>query len=459
MSQVTKEDYDLIYKIKRNLLLFTSDYQFYGYILNAIAVKPSYSIPTACAGISTTGRYIIFLNPDFMRSLNPVRNAAIKTQEGVLIHELLHCIFDHSNSALYSANSEQMQMINNIGMDAEINQHIRDNYLPAERVRYDTLMVQIRDTLNKTEIELLTFMHERNIMPITYQDQAFKTMGSRAYIKLLIEVRDNMPEQPQMDDLYGKVSSDELGDSSDSSEKGKPMTKEERAVMQQSAREVLSSIIREVTSTKEGEEALKAQKSKGNISNGVEEAIAELTKLTPPAMNYRAFMRNFIGSNMTNNVYKQKRFESRVYGEAGSITNTKIQFSADILVCWDTSGSVSNEELVEFKQEIANLLLIDNIAVNLLFVDSEQQTQPRLIESHKDITSVKGRGGTNMGVFFEYLNAHKSNYACALLFSDGDISENDVAHFTGGIPVLVVYSSQVQNTRNISLPQITIKPR
>ena len=88
-----------------------------------------------------------------------------------------------------------------------------------------------------------------------------------------------------------------------------------------------------------------------------------------------------------------------------------------ILVAIDTSGSVSNDELVEFFNEIRH---IHKTGTEITVLQCD--TQINSIEKYnpkKDI-KVQGRGGTEFDPVLEYYNKNNKKFTCLVYLTDGE---------------------------------------
>ena len=88
-----------------------------------------------------------------------------------------------------------------------------------------------------------------------------------------------------------------------------------------------------------------------------------------------------------------------------------------MLLAIDTSGSVSNEELSEFMNEIHH---IHKAGVDITIVQCD--TSIRSIEAYKgkNDLKVKGRGGTEFYPVLDYYNANLKKYTSLVYFTDGE---------------------------------------
>ncbi len=114
----------------------------------------------------------------------------------------------------------------------------------------------------------------------------------------------------------------------------------------------------------------------------------------------------------------------------------------------DTSGSVSNSELMEFMNEIQHIY---KTGVDVTIIQCD--TTIRSIEAYKGENNIKvhGRGGTEFDPVLEYYNANLRKYTSLVYFTDGECT----ADVKPKAPVLWVLSEQ--SHMNDSLPGKVIK--
>jgi predicted metal-dependent peptidase len=90
-----------------------------------------------------------------------------------------------------------------------------------------------------------------------------------------------------------------------------------------------------------------------------------------------------------------------------------------MLLAIDTSGSVSNDELMEFMNEIHHIY---KAGVDITIVQCD--TQINSIEKYdgKWELAVSGRGGTYFDPVLEYFNENNKTFTSLVYFTDGECS-------------------------------------
>ena len=109
----------------------------------------------------------------------------------------------------------------------------------------------------------------------------------------------------------------------------------------------------------------------------------------------------------------QRRKENRRYEDNPGI---KVKMRQKMLLAIDTSGSVNNEELAEFMNEIYHIYK-SGVAIEIIQCD----TKINSIEEYKGKfeLEIRGRGGTDFDPVLEYYMKHRQ-YTSLIYFTDGE---------------------------------------
>ena len=111
---------------------------------------------------------------------------------------------------------------------------------------------------------------------------------------------------------------------------------------------------------------------------------------------------------------------SRRFPDAKGI---KMKRKPSVLVGVDTSGSVSNNELLDFFSEI-NHLWKSGVKVTIAEIDTRIN---RIYEykGHFD-GEINGRGGTSFEELWAYKDEHKKDFSTLVMFTDGFVDINNL---------------------------------
>ena len=152
------------------------------------------------------------------------------------------------------------------------------------------------------------------------------------------------------------------------------------------------------------------KKSRGDIPGNLEEYIKELLRSD---INWKSALRGFVARAIqTNKKYTWKRPSKRYENNKGVSRDVVLNLAVAI----DTSGSVATEELALFMGEIESIY--NTVKCNIKFIQFDTK-----ITSVDDYTrnykvNIKGRGGTDLCVPFDFLNEQKERYDGLVVFTD-----------------------------------------
>lgn len=274
---------------------------------------------------------------------------------GVCKHEMMHLCFMH----LVTMNNYPNHKLDNIATDAEINQYINPKYLPSGAITLESVKTHFGVDLPAKE-------------------------GRDKYYKML---SNKVPEDH------------DLGDAEHFWEEYEKLSEADKAVVQNQIGWLMQHTADEL-------EKINPGSTPGEIS-GMIKLIKE-----PPRFDWKKYIRLWVGNS--NEVYtKQSRFKPNPFFPG--TPSSKIKLKQNILCAIDTSGSVSDKELVEFMSEIYNLWKFGH-TITMLCVDTKIY-DPYIYQGQNDI-KIMGRGGTTFTPTLEYFNSH-TEYSCMLYFTDG----------------------------------------
>lgn len=360
---------------------------FYGLLLIGLNKKLNNNILTACVckeNINTA----LMINPDFWEKQDE------KTRVAVLKHELLHIAFHHLTSLSEYENHELL----NIAADLEVNQYIQDEWKGK--------------TWNGLEITKSPFLELK--LP--------ERVGTRKYYELLQQEIKNNPNgdiSKLVDALkdakaggYGASIKVKMGDGS---EIDVPCThefwKEFEGMSEADKKLIEKQINHQLKETAEN-----VQRSRGTIPGELESFIKGLFEVEEPVINWKAYLRRFNG--MAIKIYTKKtrrKLNKRFVGNPA----LKIKQRKNTLVAIDTSGSVSDEDLLEFFNEIHHIHKTGT-EIDIIDCDATIHRVYRYKGKQEEKITVMGRGGTDFEPVMQYLNEHKGKYQNLIYLTDGE---------------------------------------
>jgi predicted metal-dependent peptidase len=335
----------------------------------------------------------------------------------------------------------------------EINQYISKGFLPGDDLSkedYDKLVESIKEKI-AADLESNTITQEqaleefkkipmRGVLIEDYTELNLDARaGSRYYYEKLKEAKDKK-------DKSGTSGSDSFDKLCDQLDNGDPsiddhgtweefenLPEAEKKIIQQQ----LDRILKEASD--------QTIKKRGTVPGGISDYLIELEKLEKAKFNWKSYVRRFAGASTKIFTKKIRRKENRRFSENPGL---KIKMRQHMLLAIDTSGSVSNDEVTEFMNEIKH---IHKCGVDVTIIQCD--TTIRSIEPYDGKMNIKvhGRGGTEFDPVIEYFNSNLKKYTSLVYFTDGEC-DTDVKPKA---PILWVLSER--SSINNSLPGKVIR--
>jgi predicted metal-dependent peptidase len=359
--------YDNVVRASKTLMF---QEPFYGLFLISLNKELNEKIPTACVSKNNIN-FTLSINSKFWEDLDE------KSRIGVLKHELLHIVFFHLNMQDQFSNKQLL----NIAADLEVNQYI-DNNLKGEK--WTGLCI------NNAPFKDL------NLLP---------RQGTKYYYDNLQNEMNNNPES-ELSQMLGDMMGE--GDIHELWKEFENLSEAEKKLMSKQVDHTLKEIAKELT--KNGNRA-------GNIPGEMKEYIDNLLKEKEPVMDWKSYLRRFSGISNKVTTKKTRYKENRRFNENPAL---RIHPKRKTLVAIDTSGSVSDKDLVEFFNEINHIY---KTGIEVTIVECDTQIQ-RVYEykGKKDKIEVQGRGGTDFNEVIEYLIENRNKYNNLIYLTDGEAS-------------------------------------
>lgn len=384
------------------------DEPYYGFFVMMLQKKFSNAVPTA--GVYLKGiNYNLAINEKFWMPLS------MDEKKGLLKHELLHIAFFHLTDFDHLTDPE----LSNIAKDLEINQYIKPDWLPEGGMTLDLF-----PELNLEEKAGTNYYYKKL--------QEAKQNGSCPNLNSLLEgmrsgqlictCTDGDGNQVQVNIPDHKI----WGESDQLNEAGKKL-------VQNQTKHVLNEIADAV------------KKSRGTVPGEILSILEKINVYEEPKFDWRGYLRRFAGGSIKVYTKKTRRKHNKRYADNPGL---KIKQKKHILVAIDTSGSVSNGELLEFMQEIHR---IHKTGADVTIVQADAAIRHIGPYDPKSEYKIYGRGGTSFDPVVDYYNANTKKYTCLVYLTDGEAPAPDKVRGR----VLWALSSQSRMTDH--LPGITIK--
>lgn len=353
---------DIINEVSRTSKTLILEEPFYGLFLVSLNKVYKTTLPTA--GVSKHGIGVqLTINPDYFEKLGE------STRIGLIKHEILHVAFQH----LTLRDSFPDYKVFNLAADLEVNQYIEEHQMESNWI--------FRSTFPELDLPVKA--------------------GTKVYYDLLIQAQKD-GTSPSLDSILDQMDGNSIYDHPTWEDFDNLSETDKKLIVKQ-----IEYQIKEV--------AEQTEKRKGTIPGEFAELIKRLRHVEPPKFDWKGYLRRFVGNSTILYTKKMRRKYNRRYIENPGL---KIKFKNHILVGLDTSGSVSNEELVEFLNEINHMYKTGHM-ITIAQCDSQLSIVEKF-NPKKDFT-VRGRGGTDFQPVIDHYN--EMGYYTALVYlTDGECS-------------------------------------
>jgi predicted metal-dependent peptidase len=394
-------------KASKELMLKEPYYGFFLIMLNKL--WDSKRVPTA--GVSKNGiNYQLAINPEFWEGLNENQRL------GILKHELLHIAFGHLTTFFKFSDKR----LANVAMDMEINQYIDNSWLPGgeyTKEEYDEVVENLKLEMSAAietgaspeEIaEITKKFPGRGIFIEDYADMNLDLRaGCRYYYDKLKEFKD----QKEKNGTCGNSAMDSLLDDIDNGMVDEHGTWEEFDNLTEAEQKLIDKQLQKVLSDAK-EQTIK---KRGTVPGEIEGVII-VEEIVPPKFDWRGYIRRFTGISTKVFTKKIRRKENRRFSDNPGL---KIKMKQHMLLAIDTSGSVSDNELMEFMNEIHHIY---KAGVDITVIQCDTRINSIKPYTGKLEMNIQGRGGTEFDPVLEYYNENLKKYTSLVYFTDGECS-------------------------------------
>ena len=400
---------------------------FYGLFL--ITLNKLWNEKIDTAGVSKNGINMqLAINSTFWENLSS------EYRVGILKHELLHIAFHH----LSLRDKYKDHRLFNIAADLEINQYIDRSYLPGgnypDKQTYEAdlkiFMDEVKRKLDAGEYTPEEAREQQLKLPMrALFIEDFKELnleskkGTDYYYKKLQDAQQSGPDSkggcPYLNDLTeGNGDGDGDSNSSDPREphhahstwkEFENLSEAEKKLVEKQIDYQLKSVAEQV------------KKGRGYVPGEIKDYIDGLFNIEPPKFDWKGYLRRFIGGSVKTFTKKTRTKPSvRFEGQPG----IKIKPKNNILVVIDTSGSVCNDELLEFFSEIHHMHKT-GVEITVIQCDTSISSIKEYKRPEDGKIEITGRGGTSFQPVIDYYNENKRKYSCLIYFTDGEASNPD----------------------------------
>lgn len=385
---------------------------FYGHFMMGLPKEISTQTETAAVALMNRQNIKLIVNESFWSQLNE------EHRYGLIKHEMLHIVLKH----LFTMKNFSNKSLFNIAADIVVNQYVDRKQLPEGGIlienfaylepMYNIILERDKDVgyyymqLNKLFKNLPNMSFEEAINKTSEE----KSKGeSQIKIQVLLEGENSELSRHKFWEEFEKLSEGER----------KIAEYQANRVIQQTAERVRHKY-----------------KNFGNLPGSLAEKLAQILEEMKPKFNWRRILRLFATSSNSSYLKNTIRRPSKRYG---TVPGIKVRRRNKLLLAIDTSGSVRQEELLEFFSEI---YFIWKQGSEIQIVECD--TRIHKTYDYKGIPPdyVHGRGGTAFEEPIKYGN-EKYNPDALIYFTDGHAPAPTIPP---RYPVLWVISSQGLNS-------------
>ncbi|OVE80497.1 hypothetical protein BVY01_00160 [bacterium I07] len=355
--------------LSKTVTQLLSQFPFYGHVLTSLARKMDKNLPFAAA-IGIGRKSVLVINPDLFF------NESNQHRSGLLIHEIEHVIRLHVPRFREKIKGNPyLKEQANIAMDLAVNSTIQKDLLP------DWVLYPEQFDLPGGQTAEWYFMQLKDPQKKLSTTGTGDTASPATHPESGQLIRDDF-DTTDLDEEYGDI----------------PF-------------ELEKNIVHELVKNA----SLETDRSKGHIPGHVQEMIQTLNQ-APRVLWNQVFRRLCQWASLKEKAYSKKR-RSRRYGtRPGPYLKRRLK----LVVAFDTSGSISTEDLAWFFSELDHLSK-QGAQITLIQCDASIQIVETYARTfHRQSPQVYGRGGTAFTPVFEYLLEEKGRIPDLLVyFTDG----------------------------------------
>jgi len=332
----------------------------------------------------------MYFNPEF------TEKQTHDNLKGLLLHEMLHLLRDHSSRAESFGITRETFQLWNIAADMEINDDIKEEgwKLPEGVIYPDTYDCE-NDKCAEEYYEKLYDKAEKIVVQCFGEDGKEGSVGK------------------------GQCGSGAHGQKEEWEQEGKAGKKGENG--ENSIPEGIGEIDGDLIRRQTAKEIIDHQKTCGNMPGYLIRWSEEL--LGPAKIDWRKELRNVIKKSLNairygREDYTYKRPSRRSIPNV--ILPSMVQYDVNMSVVIDTSGSINGEELAIFLREIKGILASSGQSfVEVISCDSQVNSCVAVRNVMDLKEKIMGGGGTDMREAFAYVDKQRKKPDFLVIFTDG----------------------------------------
>ncbi len=342
---------------------------FYGHVLTGLVKELNAEIQSLSLGVNGNKTPKLAINPAYWQT----ELSTPAQRLGALKHEVLHLVFGHLLREQDFAN-------------------IRIFHLAADLVVYQYLSAE---QLGPTALTL-NFFPELDLQPFRPVDVYYDELAN-AWNKTL---RRGQIISPKLSNLMAAGTGPLAGHELWQNEVG-ALSAAEKKVLTSGVQQIVQNAIQRV-----------GAKGQGSLPGALQIQLNQLVLKQEPTLDWRRFLRLFVGAGQRTFLQNTLRKPSRRYGVNPGL---RIRNKHKLLIALDTSASIADAEIQAFFQEIQQIW---HLGTEIFILECDTQINNAYIYRGTIPAVVAGRGGTHFDAAIEYAN-QKSNADAVVYFTDG----------------------------------------
>jgi predicted metal-dependent peptidase len=362
----TQQIFDQITQASIQLILHEP---FYGHVLTGLVKELNAEIQSLSLGVNANKTPKLAINPTYWQA--ELKSPAQRL--GALKHEVLHLVFGHLLREQDFANVR----IFHLAADLVVNQ-----YLSPEQLTPASL------TLN--------LFPELDLQPFRSVDAYYEELTG-AWNKTL---------------RRGRIISSTLSNlmmAGTGPLAGHDLWQNEVAALSAAEKKVLATGMQQIVQNAIQRVGTKGQ---GSLPGILQTQLNQLLTKSEPTLDWRRFLRLFVGAGQRTFLQNTLRKPSRRYGVNPGL---RIRNKHKLLIALDTSASIADAEIQAFFQEIQQIW---RLGTEIFILECDTQINNAYIYRGTTPAVVAGRGGTHFDAAIHYAN-QQSNADAVVYFTDG----------------------------------------
>ena len=164
----------------------------------------------------------------------------------------------------------------------------------------------------------------------------------------------------------------------------------------------------------------------GRMGGKMPRAISDMLE---PKVDWRDALREFVSASVRGkDEYTWRRMNKRHMANDIYLPSMDNETIGEVIVAIDTSGSIGEKELNEFATELVSICEVASPEkVRIIWWDAEVAGTQEFSGDYTGIASMlkpEGGGGTRVSCVSEYINEHRINADCVIVFTDGYVEDS-----------------------------------